>query len=128
MRRWQTEYASVLTIAPFQTRCGASYGPNKTFLRENVIRPVYNEISPIMPKKTSIKETAVSAPVRVANPRVKSVKHSKAASTPVAVTEVSVHEQISKIAYGYWAARSFQPGNPEQDWLRAEREFMDLRR
>jgi hypothetical protein len=81
-----------------------------------------------MPKKTSTKETVASVPVRaakpsVANPRVKTVKHSKAASVPVAVVEVSAHEQISKIAYGYWAARSFQPGCPEQDWLRAEREF-----
>lgn len=89
-----------------------------------------------MPKKTSTKETVASAPVRatkpsVANPRVKTVKHSKAASAPVAVVEVetvSGHEQISKIAYGYWEARGFEAGSPEQDWLRAEQEFLDLRR
>jgi hypothetical protein len=113
------------------------YGTNKTFLCENVIWSVYNGFSPIMPKKTSTKETVASAPVRaaktsvVANPRVKTVKHSKAASAPVAVVEaetVSAHEQISKIAYGYWEARGFEAGSPEQDWLRAEQEFLDLRR
>jgi len=87
-----------------------------------------------MPKKTSTKETVASAPVRAAKPRVKTVKHSKAASAPVDIVPVaamevetvtlSVHDQISKIAYGYWAARSFQPGSPEQDWLRAEQEFL----
>jgi hypothetical protein len=103
------------------------YRANKTFLCENVICPVYNGFSPIMPKKTSTKETVASAPARAAKPRVKTVKHSKAASAPVAVVEaetVTAHDQISKIAYGYWAARSFQPGSPEQDWLRAEQEFL----
>jgi len=82
-----------------------------------------------MPKKISTKETVASAPVRAtkpsaATPRVKTVKHSKAASAPVAIVEVSAHEQISQIAYGYWEARGFQPGCPEQDWLRAEQEFL----
>lgn len=80
-----------------------------------------------MPKKTSTKETVTSASVRAANPRVKTVKHSKAASAPVTIVEVetvSAHDQISKIAYGYWAARNFEPGCPEQDWLRAEKEFL----
>jgi hypothetical protein len=124
------------------------YRANKTFLCENVIWPVYNEFSPIMPKKISTKETA-SSPVRVAKPsvstpRVKTVKHSKAASAPAAIIEVqsaeieaievetgevetvtlSAHERISKIAYGYWVARNFEPGCPEQDWLRAEQEFL----
>jgi hypothetical protein len=93
-----------------------------------------------MPKKTSIKETVASAPVRTAaKPRVSTVKHSKAASAPVALVEVesveveclevetvtlSAHDHISKIAYGYWAARGFEAGSPEQDWLRAEQEFL----
>jgi hypothetical protein len=92
-----------------------------------------------MPKKTSTKETAASAPVRAAaKPRVKTVKHSKAASTPATAVEVetvevetvtlSAHDQIAKIAYGYWEARGFEAGSPEQDWLRAEQELLDTRR
>ena len=91
-------------------------------------------LHPFMPKKTSTKESVASAPVRTAaKPRVKTVKHSKAASAPVAAVEVetveveivtlSAHDQISKIAYGYWEARNFEPGCPEQDWLRAEQEL-----
>ena len=105
-----------------------------------------------MPKKTLTTETATPKTTRVAKstttrtspvvevaskPRVKSVKHSKA-SAPVAaemapsVTDasavetapVNAHEAIAKIAYGYWVARGFQPGSPEQDWLRAEREYL----
>ena len=85
-----------------------------------------------MPKKTSTKETVATVPARVAKPRVKTVKHSKAAIAPVAVIEVetaqlNAHEQIAQIAYGYWEARNFAPGCPEQDWLRAEQEFLDTR-
>ncbi len=92
-----------------------------------------------MPKKIRTKETVAPALVRaVAKPRVRTVKHSKAASAPEATAEVetvevetvtlSAHDQISKIAYGYWAARGFEAGSPEQDWLRAEQEFLDTRR
>jgi hypothetical protein len=85
-----------------------------------------------MPKKTSTQETVTTAPVRAARvtkPRVSTVKHSKAVSAPVEVVEVetvtiSAHDQISQIAYGYWEARNFTPGSPEQDWLRAEQEFL----
>ena len=62
------------------------------------------------------------------------MKHSKASVTPIiaeaapvvveATPEVNAHEAIAKIAYGYWVARGYQPGSPEQDWLRAEREYL----
>jgi hypothetical protein len=102
-----------------------------------------------MPKKPAIKETTpqsegAAAPVRAIKPkttraipvvevaskprvsRVKSVTHSKAAAVPVAagMAAVNAHEQIAKIAYGYWESRGYQPGCPEQDWLRAEREYL----
>ncbi len=79
-----------------------------------------------MPKKTAIPQPKTT-PVAETAPRsrVKSVKHSKA--TPISTPEiapVSAHDQIAKIAYGYWEARGFQPGSEEQDWLQAEREFL----
>lgn len=37
---------------------------------------------------------------------------------------VSLQEQIALLAYSYWEARGRQPGNPEEDWLRAEREIL----
>ncbi len=92
-----------------------------------------------MPRKTIANETAAPQlkPVRAAKPktaagaskptvtRVKSVKHSKAAAPVVVeIAAPSAHERIAKIAYGYWEARCFQPGSPEQDWLRAEQEFL----
>jgi hypothetical protein len=58
-------------------------------------------------------------------------KHSKSATAvaaPAITTAPAVmenpQEAISKIAYGYWAARGFQAGNPQEDWIRAEREFL----
>jgi len=100
------------------------------------------EFPVIMPKKTTTKETvAAAAPVRAAKPktprtspvvkvastpRVKTVKHSKAVPAAIAVEAIAVnaHEEIAKIAYGYWEARGYQHGSPEQDWLRAEQEYL----
>jgi hypothetical protein len=33
------------------------------------------------------------------------------------------HDEIAKLAYSFWAARGFQYGSPEEDWLRAERQL-----
>lgn len=92
-----------------------------------------------MPKKTVTKETAAAVAPRAAKPstprtaavievaskpRVKTVKHSKAAAPSLGPVTVNPHEQIAKIAYGYWEARGFQAGCAEQDWLRAEREYL----
>jgi hypothetical protein len=92
-------------------------------------------------KKTTTTESVAVTPVRATKPktvkassateavsqsRVKSVKHSKAAA-PVMIVEsgaISAHDQIATIAYGYWEARGFEPGSPEQDWLRAEQEYL----
>jgi hypothetical protein len=101
-----------------------------------------------MPKKNPATDSAAATPVRaakpkirkttaatevVSKPRVKTVKHSKAAPVVQAVVEETAiveaagqtgYEKIAKIAYGYWEARGFQPGSPEQDWLRAEQEYL----
>ncbi len=87
------------------------------------------------PRAARTKAAKTTPVVEVASsPRVKTVKHSKAPVQAVEPTfeaakigefaQISVHDQIAKIAYGYWEARGFQPGSPEQDWLRAEREYL----
>jgi hypothetical protein len=108
-----------------------------------------------MPKKQPIaKATATSAaPARSATPRttrVTSVKHSKpqgvetpveeiaapvaapaaqavpAPATPVAAIQAS--ETIAKIAYGYWETRGRTGGSADEDWVRAEAEYLSLSR
>jgi hypothetical protein len=99
------------------------------------------EVQSFMPKKPIAKDTVAAPSVRAAKPktspsasvttvasqpRVKSVKHSKAVAVEITMPEhaADAHEQIAKIAYGYWEARGFAPGSPEQDWLLAEQEFL----
>lgn len=36
--------------------------------------------------------------------------------------------EIERVAYGYWEQRGFQPGDPFEDWLRAEAEVRARRR
>jgi len=100
-----------------------------------------------MPKKQPIaKVTAPSAaPARSAKPRttrVTSVKHSKpqgleapveeieapVAAQPSAVPEpvANPREAIAKIAYGYWEARGYTGGSADEDWVRAESEYLSL--
>ena len=36
------------------------------------------------------------------------------------------HQEIAHLAQQYWAERGWQDGQAEQDWLRAERELMQI--
>lgn len=36
------------------------------------------------------------------------------------------HEEIARLAQQYWAERGYDEGQAEQDWLRAERELMQM--
>jgi hypothetical protein len=92
-----------------------------------------------MPKKTVTNEIVAAPPVRAtrpqtphtapsveveSKPRVKSVTHSKAAAAPAVAA--NAHDHIARIAHGYWEARAFQPGSEVGDWLRAEKEYLQL--
>lgn len=95
---------------------------------------------------------APAAPAAAAKPRVTASRHSKAKSEkapepkievtviePIVAAEVILEEvvvaapaenpqeEIAKIAYGYYAARGHQHGNPADDWFRAEREYYSRR-
>jgi hypothetical protein len=65
------------------------------------------------------------APARNAAPTPAPVPAStgpaQAAATPARTGPT--HEQIARRAYEIFLARAGQPGNPEQDWLQAEREL-----
>ena len=101
-----------------------------------------------MAKKQVNDNIAGATPVRAAQPRASRVKaathSSKAAAVeqPVPVIEETVIEEvvavapeapqasadpreiIAKIAYGYWEARGRQGGDPLEDWVRAEQEYV----
>ena len=51
---------------------------------------------------------------------------SKEKSVKVARPAMPPREEIEKLARSYWAARGYQDGFAEQDWLRAERELLKM--
>jgi hypothetical protein len=55
-------------------------------------------------------------------PRKTTAKNEKAvkASKPT----MPSREEIERLARSYWAARGYQEGSAEQDWLRAEQELL----
>lgn len=66
-------------------------------------------------KKTKAVAAGVETPVESQSVPV--------AETILATTAQDAHQQIAKIAYGYWAARGFHGGSQVEDWLRAEQEY-----
>jgi len=55
----------------------------------------------------------------------------KTAAKKAKVVEVSTptmpsREEIERLARSYWAARGYQDGSAEQDWLRAEQELLKM--
>jgi hypothetical protein len=76
------------------------------------------------PRTVRPRATAASA-----KPVTRTLRHKKAATTieAIATAEIAVEtaslESIAKLAYSYWEARGYQPGDPREDWFRAEREL-----
>ena len=110
--------------------------PKKTVAKETVATA---PVRAAKPKTVEAVVTKTVTKVASASPRVRTAKHSKAAgpaynasvvSTPVVTapiltaTVAHAHDAIAKIAYGYWEARGYQHGSSEQDWLRAEQEYL----
>lgn len=42
------------------------------------------------------------------------------------IATTPTHDEIAQLAQQYWAERGRQDGQAEQDWLRAERELMQM--
>ncbi|MGD0096364.1 MAG: DUF2934 domain-containing protein [Terracidiphilus sp.] len=59
-----------------------------------------------------------------AKPRKPAAKKEKAAQPAAPV--MPSREEIERLARSYWAARGYQDGNAEQDWLRAEQELLKM--
>lgn len=48
----------------------------------------------------------------------------KKKTEPIAINPT--HDQIAILAQKYWAERGYTDGQAEQDWLRAERELLQI--
>jgi hypothetical protein len=65
----------------------------------------------------TVKKTkATPKPTKTAAKKEKAVKVTK--------PTMPSREQIEQLARSYWAARGYQEGSAEQDWLRAEQELL----
>ena len=67
-------------------------------------------------------DIAVKKAKTPAKPRKTTPKKAKAAETSQPASPS--HERIAELARSYWAARGYQDGAAEQDWLRAEQELL----
>ena len=70
-------------------------------------------------------------PLKKAAPRVKAAKHRTApasASLPEEsqpVARENTHAMIATVAYSYWESRGGHGGSALEDWVRAEREYVN---
>ena len=100
-----------------------------------------HEPAPIAGEVASAPEVPIESTTRTSkpqSPRAKSTavthRHKKLETAPVAaelrVEVVPVaqpaeptQEEVAKLAYSYYVARGYQPGNPSEDWFRAVTEL-----
>jgi hypothetical protein len=59
-----------------------------------------------------------------AKPRKTATKKEKVA--PRSKSSMPPREEIERLARSYWAARGYNDGYAEQDWLRAEQELLKM--
>lgn len=64
-----------------------------------------------------------SAKRRASRPKESASETPSAKPVPATASEAIDHQAIARLAYSYWAARGFNGGSAEEDWLRAEREI-----
>lgn len=83
----------------------------------NKTRKVAEQTTPAADAGRAKHRTKASAPAPVVEtPAVAPV------AAPRTAASVS-HDDIANLAYTYWIERGYAHGDPEQDWLRAEREL-----
>jgi len=61
-----------------------------------------------------------------AAPKPRKTAAKKVKATPPATPTMPSREEIERLARSYWAARGYQDGSAEQDWLRAEQELLKM--
>ena len=69
--------------------------------------------------KAPAKPRATAGTTKQTTAKNQTVAEKVTATTPT-------HEEIARLAQQYWAERGWQDGQDEQDWLRAERELMQM--
>jgi hypothetical protein len=73
----------------------------------------------------TVKKTKAAAKPRASAGTKKTSAKKKTVAEQVKAT-TPTHEEIARLAEQYWAERGHQDGLAEQDWLRAERELMQM--
>jgi len=80
-----------------------------------------------LPRRKSVsaararKKSAVVPVEAVAEPIASAISEVEAVTS--APLSEPANETVAALAYSYWAARGYQGGSPEEDWLRAEQEL-----
>jgi len=77
-------------------------------------------------RRKSVSSKRISRPtvVEVSNPSVSEPEVLIVAAAAVSETPAeSYQDAVARLAYSYWAARGYEGGSPEADWLRAEQEL-----
>jgi len=69
--------------------------------------------------KAPAKPRATGTKAKTTTAKKQTVAEKVTATTPT-------HEEIARLAQQYWAERGWQDGKAEEDWLRAERELMQM--
>lgn len=72
------------------------------------------------------KAKAPAKPKAIAATKTTTAKAKKQTVAEKVTATTPTHEEIARLAQQYWAERGWQDGRAEEDWLRAERELLQM--
>jgi hypothetical protein len=74
-----------------------------------------------------VKTMAAAASARPASPVQSTQPVATISEFPTSAARTVSRDEIALLAYSYWVERGYEPGSPEEDWLRAEQELAATR-
>jgi hypothetical protein len=85
------------------------------------------EMAAEVAKPTTSAPKGIELVAKVEAPKKTAAKPRKTATTKGTVIAISqpARDVIEQLAYHYWAQRGYQHGYALEDWIRAEREFLE---
>ena len=96
---------------------------NRTSDKKVAVTPMSAAPAPARRKPSSKRTVHTTAEVSH-TPVIEAPDVVSAAAASIAAPAESFRDAVAQLAYSYYAARGYQGGSPEEDWLRAEQELL----
>lgn len=88
-------------------------------------KSVESEVKPVA-EGPSKKRTATKAPAATHKRAAKKTLEPATVSEAAPIALAPARDAIARLAYSFWEQRGYRGGSPDEDWLQAERQLLEL--